>query len=135
VQYHGIKFQALVTPDGMLSHLYGPVSARTNDSAMLADSKLQQVLWKDFKLPDHIRAQHAHAALPSHWLLYGDPAYKPRTAMVMSPWTSHEMSVDDAVGDAALPGGVGSKRRCNAAMSALRISVEHWFSLMVNNFK
>jgi hypothetical protein len=134
MQYHGLKFQALVTPDGMLAHLYGPVSCRTTDGSMLAESGLPRVLKEEFKLPEAIR-DDIEGELPSHWTLYGDPAYIPRSPYVMSPFNKHEIALDDVNGQPGLALPPGSLRAFNTTMSSLRISVEHWFSLLFNNFK
>eukprot|EP00033_Pygsuia_biforma_P007133 GCRY01008105.1.p1 GENE.GCRY01008105.1~~GCRY01008105.1.p1 ORF type:complete len:182 (+),score=4.36 GCRY01008105.1:505-1050(+) len=37
-RHHGIKFQTIVTPDGIISHLFGPISGRRHDAYMLAVS-------------------------------------------------------------------------------------------------
>ena len=34
---HAIKFQSVVTPDGMIANLHGPVEGKRHDSGMLAD--------------------------------------------------------------------------------------------------
>ena len=38
--YHGFKQQALLSPSGMVVHMYGPVDGRRHDAFMLADSGL-----------------------------------------------------------------------------------------------
>ena len=43
---HGIKFQLIVCPDGMIANLYGPNEGRHHDSFMLARSRiLDQLQW------------------------------------------------------------------------------------------
>ena len=37
---HGIKFQSVVTPNGLIASLFGPVEGRKHDSGMLGDSGL-----------------------------------------------------------------------------------------------
>ena len=39
---HGIKFQSVVAPNGLIASLVGPVEGRRHDSGMLADSGLLQ---------------------------------------------------------------------------------------------
>ena len=37
---HGIKFQSIVCPDGMIANLYGPIEGRRYDSFMLSRSEI-----------------------------------------------------------------------------------------------
>ena len=62
---HGIKFQYIVTPDGMFASIYGPVNGNRHDSFLLSTSGLLDKL-QTF-MPD----------LPGSdvFSLYGDPAY------------------------------------------------------------
>lgn len=39
-KYHALKYQAVLLPNGIIGHLYGPVEGRRNDNALLADSGL-----------------------------------------------------------------------------------------------
>ena len=43
-KYHGFKIESILTPDG-LSHIFGPVSARPNDVAVLRMSNLNEFLF------------------------------------------------------------------------------------------
>lgn len=61
---HAIKFQAVVTPDGLITHLYGPVEGRRHDAGILADSGLLP------SLQQHMRGPGGQA-----YALYGDSAY------------------------------------------------------------
>ena len=58
-----MKFQGVVTPDGLFVDLWGPVSGTRHDNYMLAQSGLMQ------KLPTLI-SPSGHP-----YCLYGDPAY------------------------------------------------------------
>lgn len=40
----GLKFQAIVTPDGIIADLYGPTSCRTNDRKIVEKSKINRKL-------------------------------------------------------------------------------------------
>jgi len=42
---HGLKFQCLVAPDGIIIHSYGPVFAKHNDRYLLGQSDLLQSKW------------------------------------------------------------------------------------------
>ena len=55
---HAIKFQSVVTPDGLISHLWGPLEGRRHDITLLRKSQLEQNL-KGFE----------------GYFIYGDPAY------------------------------------------------------------
>ncbi|MGH7974246.1 MAG: transposase family protein [bacterium] len=61
---HGLKYQAVVTPDGFIACLHGPINGNRHDSYMLRESNL---------LTD-LRAMlpHENGIL---YRLYGDPAY------------------------------------------------------------
>ena len=61
---HGIKFLAVVTPDGLITHLYGPIEGRLHDAGILADSGLPPALRQHMKAPDG-----------QSYALYGDSAY------------------------------------------------------------
>ena len=62
---HGIKFQSIVTPDGLFASMYGPVNGNRHDSFLLSTSGLLEKL--QAFMPD----------LPGTvvFSLYGDPAY------------------------------------------------------------
>ena len=68
-QCHGIKFQSVVTPDGLFASMYGLVSRNRHDSYLLSNSgplnKLQEFMPDD--APEDIAAVI--------YSLYGDPAY------------------------------------------------------------
>ena len=68
---HGLKFQSVVTPNGMIANLYGPVEARRHDSAMLRMSGL---------LPE--LEQHMTMVDGTIYNLYGDPAYPLRPHLI-----------------------------------------------------
>ena len=55
---HAIKFQYVVTPDGLVSHLWGPLEGQRHNITLLRMSRLKENL-KDFE----------------GFFIYGDPAY------------------------------------------------------------
>ena len=62
---HGVKFQAIYTPDGLIACLFGPMNGNRHDSHMLRESQVLEQLT---------------ALMPAEeeeiiYLLYGDPAY------------------------------------------------------------
>lgn len=93
---HVMKFQSVVTPDGLLFHLYGPVEGRRHDLTMYNESGMDEVLSHSLLIGEH------------QYCLYGDRAY------MLRPW----MQV-------AYTGTVTEEQEAyNAAMNALRIVVE-----------
>jgi nuclease HARBI1 len=63
---HGIKFQSVVPPDGLIVDLFGPMVGSRHDSFMLGESNLLN------KLRDLMPAD---GSLGTVFSLYGDPAY------------------------------------------------------------
>ena len=59
-----MKFQGVVTPDGLLADLWGPVLGTRHDNYLLAQSGLMQ------KVAMHFNSPSGHP-----YCLYGDPAY------------------------------------------------------------
>jgi hypothetical protein len=57
---HALKFQSIVTPDGLIAHFFGPIEGRRHDLTLMRESKLDDI----FLDP---RAQGYH--------IYGDSAY------------------------------------------------------------
>ena len=61
---HGIKFQSVVAPNGLITSVFGPVEGRRHDSGMLVDSGLLQEL-----------SHYSFAPDGTPLCVYGDPAY------------------------------------------------------------
>ncbi|CAN0432406.1 unnamed protein product [Pylaiella littoralis] len=61
---HAMKFQGVVTPDGIFVDLWGPVMGTRHDNYLLAQSGLMQ------KVATHFNSPSGHP-----YCLYGDPAY------------------------------------------------------------
>jgi DDE superfamily endonuclease len=103
---HGIKFQGVVAPDGMIVFLYGPECGNRRDSVLWHDSGLRQML-EDIMPeddPDNI------------YKLYGDPAYQ------------GGLYLDRPYRNPA-PGSLGA--RINTKMSTLRQCIEWTFGNLV----
>ena len=62
-RHHGIKFQSIVLPDGLVAQMFGPVEGRRHDTTLLKLSKVEPML-----------------LLPPGSFIYGDQAYQVR------PW-------------------------------------------------
>ena len=108
---HCIKFQSLVTPNGLIINLFGPMEGRRHDAALLRESNLLVSLENlDFRLNDEARTPMC---------IYGDPAY-PIRRMLIAPYRSADLSAD--------------QKLFNTKMSAVRQSVEWQFGKLVNLF-
>lgn len=70
--YHGIKYQSIVTPDGLISSLYGPELSPKGDWKLWQESGLEQILRQIFTGQGNA-AESQNEVL----YLYGDPAYAP----------------------------------------------------------
>lgn len=101
---HGLKFQSVVTPDGLVANLFGPVEGRRHDSHMLRASNilidLEDLCGNDF-------------------CLYGDPGYPMRNSLIV-PFKGAQLTPEEEL--------------FNAKMSAVRESVEWGFSKIIQNF-
>ena len=108
--YHGFKTHALISPSGMVVHMYGPVDGRRHDAFMLADSGL---------LP-----QLAGLTIGGiDYIVYADSAY-PVTRNLISPIARA----------AAPPGSVAA--RVNEEMAVARTCTsEWWYGITTNTFQ
>ena len=105
---HALKFQSVVTANGMIAHLYGPVEGRRHDCFLLKQSRLLQQL-----------EQHSHTTQGEPLCIYGDPAYPLRRHL-----------------QAPFKGQLTPERAdYNKSMSSVRIAVEWLFGDIVNLFK
>ena len=67
---HGLKWQGINSPDGIIQFLHGPFSGKAHDTAILEESNLLQVLRAEFRLP----AAQIQANNPEqHFMIFGDP--------------------------------------------------------------
>ena len=110
---HALKFQSLVTPNGLIANLSGPFEGRRHDAGMLHESGLLTAL-----------QVHGHTRAGQELCIYGDPAYPPRPQL-MCPYRE-----GDYVGPLT-----PEMRAFNTAMSRVRISVEWLFGDITNYFK
>ena len=62
---HCLKYHAVVTPDGIIIHLHGPVEGRRHDQTVFKESGLQDILKEHFWCPDG----------KTKLYLYGDSGY------------------------------------------------------------
>ena len=107
---HALKFQSVVTPNGLLANLFGPVEGRRHDSGMLAMSGL---------LP---QLQHvSFSPIGQAMCIYGDPAY-PHRIHLQCPFACRQELTP-------------AQQAFNQSMSEVRVSVEWAFGDAVNYFK
>ena len=108
-RYHGLKYQSISTPTGMIAHLYGPIEGRRHDSAMLALSGLMNQL-----------NQFSYDQNGNVLCVYGDPAYPLRRHLQAHFGGAHLTAQEKAY---------------NTGMSRVRVSVEWVFGDVLNKFK
>lgn len=106
---HGLKFQSVVIPNGLVANLYGPMEGRRHDSAMLAESQLLDQLDLLFQ---GVNNQEL-------FYLYGDPAYPLRPAL-MAPYRGAILDEQ--------------QQQFNHQMNRCRQSVEWGFCKIIQNF-
>nr|XP_047144740.1 uncharacterized protein LOC124818226 [Hydra vulgaris] len=106
---HGIKFQSLVAPNGLIANLYGPVEGKRHDSGMLADSNLLNKL-----------AVCSFNSNREPLCVYGDPAY-PHRVNLQYGFKGANISPEQLI--------------WNKNMSKVRVAVEWVFGDIVNYFK
>ena len=106
---HGVKFQSVAAPNGLIANLFGPVEGRRHDSAMLARSGLLQML------------QHYSIAQDGSILcIYGNPTY-PLRPQLQRPFRSAQKTP--------------LQKAWNKAMSSVRVSAEWVFGDVINYYK
>lgn len=110
---HALKFQSVVTPDGMIANLYGPVEGRRHDAFLLTDSGLLG------QLEVHMDRPNAAEGTPPVYSLYGDPAY-PIRAHLLRPFRGANLTEQ--------------QQAFNTQMSAVRVCVEWEFGKMLQLF-
>ncbi|CAM9357653.1 unnamed protein product [Chrysoparadoxa australica] len=102
---HGLKYQSITTPDGILRECWGPMLARRHDAHMLYESGLLDVLDDNFN----------DAANKRPWALYGDPAYPETPWLMVGFRVRHEAAF-------------------NKRMNKCRVSVEWRFRKVIANW-
>ena len=103
-----LKYHLLLSPDGIVIHIYGPVEGRHHDDTVYKQSGLEDLLNRHFHSPDG-----------SPLFIYGDPAYSV-SGHVMTPYKG-----------AAIP---ADQRRFNSQMSKVREAVEWSFKEVTQQF-
>ncbi|RPB03615.1 hypothetical protein L873DRAFT_1860786 [Choiromyces venosus 120613-1] len=77
---HCLKYHAIVTPDGLISHLFSPIDRRQNDAFLWRESNLPQIL-----------QQYAHTPDGTSLQVYGNPAYS-INLFILSPYQGAQLT-------------------------------------------
>jgi len=96
---HGLKYQCVILPNGIIGDFYGPVLGRRTDGFMLAQSNL-------------LNRMHTLQIGGVQYVVYGDPAYA-LSRYIVRAYKGPNLSA--------------RRRRLNRRMRPLRISVEWGF--------
>lgn len=104
---HGVKYQSIETPDGLMRQVWGPLLCRRNDNFLLAASGLIDILRESFNSADG-----------EPWYLYGDPAY-PKSPWMLRPYKGNLSELE---------------QQFNKGMSSVRETVEWGFAKVVANW-
>lgn len=129
--FHGLKYQAVMLPNRLFGHLYGPIEGHHNDAFALDESGLMDECVLHARLPGLPEggsemgadgyADEAGSSDEVHYLqLFGDPAYG-LNRQIISPFPKQ--------------GRTDNQQEWNIRMSKVRIEVEHGFALVTNNWQ
>ncbi|KIJ23155.1 hypothetical protein M422DRAFT_196275 [Sphaerobolus stellatus SS14] len=105
---HCLKYHAVITPDGLVIHVFGPVDGRRHDETVYKESGLSDLLDKHFWTPE---GQSLY--------IYGDPAYSV-SAHVMAPFKGPSITPEE--------------QHWNTAMSKIREPIEWLFKEVSQKF-
>ncbi|XP_048577691.1 uncharacterized protein LOC116607814 [Nematostella vectensis] len=105
---HGIKFQSVVAPNGLIANLFGPVEGKRHDERMLQMSGLL-----------HQLQQYSVDQARQPLCIYGDPAY-PLRVQLQAPYKHAHLTAD--------------QEAFNSSMSKVRSAVEWVFGDIISYF-
>ncbi|KIJ43670.1 hypothetical protein M422DRAFT_169591 [Sphaerobolus stellatus SS14] len=105
---HCLKYHAVVAPDGLVIHVYGPVDGRRHDETVFKESGLSELLNKHFWTPDG-----------EPLFIYGDPAYSVGPH-IMCPYKRASLTPQ--------------QQAFNTAMSRIREPIEWLFKEVAQQF-
>ena len=104
---HALKYQSIVTPNGLIVNLFGPIEGRRHDAFLLSESKVLHYL------------QTLNQGETEPLCLYGDPAY-PLRPELQAPFKGSSLTSQQAL--------------FNKQMSMSRITVEWAFGKVISLF-
>lgn len=111
-RHHVVKFQAVLAPNGLIAHLYGPLEGRRHDMALLEESGLRDLFSQHMSgAPDGPQQQDL--------LVFGDQGYA-MEQFVQTPFRGHHLTPNQA--------------RFNNTMKDLRVTVEWGFGRVASVF-
>lgn len=103
---HCVKYQSVLTPDGLIINLNGAYPGRFHDAAIFRESGIYQQLEEKMVYPD------------GHFVLYGDQGYGIRELLLV-PYANPENE---------------EQHNFNVNMSTVRVSVEWGFQKVLSEF-
>eukprot|EP00171_Calliarthron_tuberculosum_P019568 IDg19568t1 len=106
-RFHGLTYQTVTVPDGLIIHLYGPVEGRQPDSVMYCRSGMEHFLQENFII-DGVQ-----------YCIYGDAAYMLR-AWLITAYPRHTATAAQA--------------SFNKEMNAVRTAVEWSYGEVKQSF-
>jgi hypothetical protein len=116
-KFHGMKFQGVVIPNGLIAHLKGPFRAPQNDSGILNELFLMQ------NIATHMIQAGSQPGDPldhRFYQLYGDSVYGV-SPYIVSPYSGVGKLTD-------------AQKEWNMGMGRVRISMEHGFGLVLQDW-
>ncbi|RDX41131.1 hypothetical protein OH76DRAFT_1412383 [Lentinus brumalis] len=116
-KFHALKYQAVVIPNGIIAHLFGPWEGRHADPFLLAESGLLE------QCAQHAVQEGSDENTPlehRYFQLFGDPAYGVGPHII-SPFSGAGERTEEEL-------------EWNARMASVRIKVEHAFGVVVNTW-
>ncbi|KNZ76103.1 hypothetical protein J132_00257 [Termitomyces sp. J132] len=114
-KFHALKFQAIMLPNGIIGHLFGPYEGYQNDVYLLSESHL---LERFSQFAFHEGAPPNTPLEECTLQIFGDPAYG------IGP---HIISPFSGAGERTK-----EEKEWNAQMLAIQIEVEHGFGIVAN---
>ncbi|ETI53405.1 hypothetical protein F441_03643 [Phytophthora nicotianae CJ01A1] len=102
---HALRYQTLSTPDGLITHVYGPFPGRNHDIKLFKDSRIANVIRGDARFKPY--------------RIYGDQAYG-NDSVLSSPFTGAVANLSR------------EQKLVNKSMSKVRVSVEWGYGQVVN---
>lgn len=116
-KFHALKFQAVMLPNGMFGHLFGPEEGRRNDNHLLTKSGLLDACTEHAVRPGTDMNTPAEERFLQ---VFGDPAYGVSN-QIISPYAGVGERTDE-------------EKDWNVEMAAVRIEVEHGFGIVANTW-
>ncbi|KAF7987128.1 hypothetical protein HWV62_339 [Athelia sp. TMB] len=116
-KFHALKFQALMLPNGIFGHLFGPEPGRHNDNHLLNKSRLLETCAKHAVRPG---TNDNTPAAERFFQIFGDPAYG-ISHQIISPFAGPGERTE-------------AEKAWNESMASVRIEVEHGFGIVANTW-